>query len=124
MDRFSVVGERLATDWMACCSNPGNGETGPGPTQPAGQCVPGFFPGWGVTQRPGRDVDHPAHLTPRLSMVGTIALLPLCSPNGMLPVDLYLYSPSKNFSNKIFNFLRLSHDPLRGYIHKLEVRAS
>jgi hypothetical protein len=77
----------------------------------------------GEAQRPSRDVDHPAHLAPRLSMVRAVALLTLCSPSGMLPGDLYLYSHSKNFSDKIFSFIRLPHDLLRGFIYKLEVRA-
>jgi hypothetical protein len=53
-------------------------------------------------------------------MSRAIAVLPHCAPSGMLHGDLYSHSKNLIF----FKLLRLSHDPLRGYIHKLEVRAS
>jgi len=67
---FAYVIEILSTLIFGPGSNPGGGEIFPHrsrpalkPTQTPIQRVPGLFPG---VKRPGRGVDHPLHLAPRL----------------------------------------------------------
>jgi len=62
--------ERLATDWAVRGSNPGGARDflhlsrpALGPSQPPMQWVPDLYRG---EMRPGRGVDHPPHLAPRL----------------------------------------------------------
>jgi hypothetical protein len=72
--------ERLATVWKVWGSNPGGGEfsltvqTGPGAHPASYTMGTGSFPG---VKRPGRGVDHPPHIAPRLKKEYSYASLRL-----------------------------------------------
>ena len=86
---------RLATEWTVWGSNPGGGRVFPhssrrsvGPTQPPIQQVPGLIPG---VKQPGRGVNHPPHLAPRLKKEYSYTStrpLGLC---GLLQGESYFY---------------------------------
>jgi hypothetical protein len=59
-----------------------------GPTHPPTQWVPLSFPG---AKRPGRGVDHPPHLAPRLKKEQSYTSTPPLGLRGVLYGELYLY---------------------------------
>jgi len=59
-----------------------------GPTQSPIQCTTGSFPG---LKRPGRGVDHPPHLAPRLKKKYSYTSTPPLGLRGLFYDELYLY---------------------------------
>jgi hypothetical protein len=50
----------------------------------------GYRSSFAGVKRPGRGVDHPPHLAPRLRISTATPLLPVCVFYGMLEGDLYI----------------------------------
>ena len=85
--------QRLATSWTVRGLNPSGGRDIPhpsklvlGPTQPPIQCVPGLsWSNW-----PGRGLDHPPHLTPRLKKEQSYTSTTPLGFRGLFQGELYL----------------------------------
>ena len=92
---YGLDGSGFEPRWGARSSAPVL--TGPG-THPASYTVgTGYFPG---LKRPGRGVDHPPQLEPKLKKEqSNTSILPLCL-HGMLWSDLYLYGSKWHFSGR------------------------
>ena len=86
--------QRLATRWMVQGLNPGGGEVfrtrpeGPASHSDCYKWVPGLFP---EVKRPGRGVDRPPHLAPRLKKEWSYKSTPPVGLHDLFQSEIYLY---------------------------------
>ena len=86
--------QRLATGWTIRGSNPSGAifsapvRTGPGVHSASYIMGTGSFQG---VKRPGRGIDHPPHLAPRLKKQQSYTSAPPLGLRGLLQSELYLY---------------------------------